>query len=132
MRIHRLIRGDGQCVAFEVENVYIRPKTIAKLVSTIVGVSEIRVHWPFSSSDDVHVEFKYQGKDFIVWEPFGDNSRYWIGPKQEGEVINTTLLEHAFEKYQSPLILKIIGDLITLNFKSLCPQKKTKKDGGTH
>jgi hypothetical protein len=76
MKIYKLNLDDGQCVAFEVENAYIRPRTIAKLVATIAGVTEVRVCWPFGPSDDCPVAFKYQAKDFVVWEPFGDNSRY--------------------------------------------------------
>lgn len=26
-------------------------------------------------------EFEVEGQRFIVWEPFGDNSRYWVGPE---------------------------------------------------
>ena len=25
----------------------------------------------------------FKGESFDVWEPFGDNSRYWIGPSDE-------------------------------------------------
>jgi hypothetical protein len=30
----------------------------------------------------VHIRFLYRGREYIVWEPFGDNSRWWIGPEQ--------------------------------------------------
>lgn len=113
MKIYRLNRNDGQCFAFEVENAYIRPKTIAKLVSDIVGISKVNAH---SSSKDIHLEFKYKGKDFIVWEPYGDNSHYWIGPKQEHEVVDITSLTYAFETYQLSLSSKFFGHLLTLKF----------------
>jgi hypothetical protein len=70
----------------------------------------------------VHVTFKYLGLDYIVWEPFGDNSRYWIGPAQEdAQSSNTDVapLANAFRDYQPPILVKMFGDLITLNFKSL-------------
>jgi hypothetical protein len=25
----------------------------------------------------------YRGREHIVWEPYGDNSRWWIGPEDE-------------------------------------------------
>ena len=119
MRVHKLNREDGQLFAFEIENVYIRPRKIAALLGAVDEVSNISLRKPFSSSSDVHLEFEYRGEDFMVWEPYGDSSRYWIGPKEEGEAVDISSLVKAFEEYQLPIVVKIFGDLITLNFKSL-------------
>jgi hypothetical protein len=35
------------------------------------------------SQNDVRLRFSYLGDDYEVYEPFGDNSRYWIGPDGE-------------------------------------------------
>lgn len=119
MRTYRINREDGRLFAFEIENVYIRPRRIASLLDAVDGVSNIRLRKPFSSSSDVHLEFKYQGKDFMVWEPYGDSSRYWIGPTEEAETTDISALVKAFEEYQPPVIVKAFGDLMTLNFRSL-------------
>jgi hypothetical protein len=32
----------------------------------------------------VHIRFRYHDRECIVCEPYGDNSRWWIGPADEG------------------------------------------------
>jgi hypothetical protein len=86
--------------AFEIENIHIDPA--AKL---------------FSKSSDIHVEFLYHGEPCIVWEPYGDSSRYWIGPKDETTgKLDVTRLEEGFKHYYPPLHRAIIGDCLTLRF----------------
>jgi hypothetical protein len=73
------------------------------------------------SPDDARIEFKCQGHDFIVMEPFGDNSRYWIGRKggkdDPAAAANIGRIKAAFERYKPPLPAKIFGDLASLNFR---------------
>jgi len=45
----------------------------ARILKTPTPLSSIR--------EEVFCEFEIQGQIFIAWEPFGDNSRYWIGPE---------------------------------------------------
>ncbi|MDE3043147.1 MAG: hypothetical protein KGJ82_21615 [Nitrospirota bacterium] len=56
-------------------------------------------------------------------EPFGDNSRYWIGPKGGKDDVpaaaNIGKIKSAFERYKPPLSVKLLGDLVRLNFKGL-------------
>jgi len=111
---------DGHCFAFEIENAYIASGQIVQLLQEVEGVTDIRARKPFSSSSDIHVSFGYKGQEFVVWEPYGDSSRYWIGPKDENEhSTDVTVLQEVFAKYAPSLPKKIIGDLITLNFKEL-------------
>lgn len=117
MKTHPVSTSDGnRFVAFEVENAYINPATIARLLADLDGVTEVTPRRMFSMSSDVHVEFKYQGKHYIVWEAFGDNSRYWIGPKEErNDIGEITLLEAAFKRYIPPFCRTLFGDIVTLN-----------------
>lgn len=48
----------------------------------------------FESGNEIHTEFTFDGANFVVWEPFGDNSRFWIGPSDDetGAVTNTLKL----------------------------------------
>lgn len=119
MKTYRLLRQDGFPYAFEVANVYVGPRRVVEILTGIQGVSDIRLGKAFDKSSDTRVRFKFRGHEFVVWEPYGDNSRYWIGPEQDNENLDISLLEQAFENYRPPLLVKIIGDLITLNFKSL-------------
>ena len=122
MRTYELHRDDGYFLAFEIENVYVRPKKIGEIINTVEGVTDVDVRKSSRASKDVHVNFKYLGIEYIVWEPFGDNSRYWIGPQKEGgqsSDIDISPLAKAFRDYEPPFLVKVFGDLITLNFKSL-------------
>ncbi len=127
MKTYKLHRENGYFYAFEIENAYIRPKKIAKLLDSIIDVTDVKLEKLFNSSIDVHIHFKYKDKDFIVWEPYGDNSRYWIGPEQESDadVTDITTLECIFKEYQPPRVFKIFGDIITLNFRSLFNLKQS-------
>lgn len=118
MRTYRFPSDKSILFAFEIENAYIRPGKIAKLLASVNGVRNVRTGRNLSSSES-RVEFEFLGNEFIVWEPFGDSSRYWIGPKQEQQTSDISVLEKVFKDYKPPLLVKIFGDLITLNFKSL-------------
>ena len=108
---------DGLVRAFEVENAYIGPSTVAQVLQRTEGVTDIELRRRFSSESEVHVRFKYQGCRCIVWEPYGDNSRYWIGPENMTVVEgNIAPVEKAFAKYQPPLHRAILGDVLTLRF----------------
>jgi hypothetical protein len=74
---------NGEVFAFEMPNSYfITSRGVARYFSLCPGVSIVRVRRPFAR-DDVHVQLEIQGDSFDVWEPYGDNSRYWIGPSAE-------------------------------------------------
>jgi hypothetical protein len=106
---------DGYPSAFEIENVYVGPRAIGRLLKTIDGVSDVRVRRMFGKWEDIHVWFKYRGRNCVVWEPYGDNSRYWIGPQDaEREKFDVSGLEGAFKAYRPPLHRQIIGDVLTL------------------
>lgn len=103
--------------AFEIENAFIAVSTIAQILEHIEGVTEVLVKKTFFKSSDVHVEFKYLGQPHIVWEPFGDSSRYWIGPQDGAEAAgNSTAIEQAFKHHKPPLYRAIIGEVITFRF----------------
>lgn len=103
--------------AFQVENAYIAVSTIVQLLQQVEDVTEVQPRKKLSGSSELHVEFKYLGQPYIVWEPFGDNSRYWIGPKDGVEAGgDSTAIEQVFKRYRPPLYRTIIGNVITLRF----------------
>ena len=102
--------------AFEIEQAYIGVRTVARLLTTIEGVSDLRLRRPFSASPDIHGEFTYRGKPFIVLEPYGDSSVYWIGPRDEENGTNIQPLQGAFLSYVPPLHRRVIGDILSLRF----------------
>jgi hypothetical protein len=116
MKIFPVFNADGfKTSAFEVENAYIGVATIINLLKNTECVTEIKPRKIFDRSCDIHVEFKYMEQPFIVWEPFGDNSRYWIGPQDRAESgIDITELEKTIANHKPTLIRKIVGDILSL------------------
>jgi hypothetical protein len=129
MKTYPVFNNEGiRAPIFQVDNVYVGPSSAAKILESIEHVTEIQLRKAFSKSSDVHVEFKYLNRSYIVWEPYGDNSRYWIGPADmlEGMPPVAALdrpddidrLERAFKDYRPHLLRKLIGDVLTLRFVS--------------
>jgi len=101
--------------AFEIEHAYLAPGTIAQVLRSVVGVSHVRERNPFSGPKEVHAEFRYMNRDYVVWEPSGDNTRYLVGPRvQSGTIVSIGLIEDAFKRYRPPLRRQLIGDLMSL------------------
>lgn len=120
MKTNSLFFEDGELFAFEIENVYISIRKSAMILAGISNVSDIRVRKLFSKGEsNVHIKFKYFGVEYILMEPYGDSSDYWIGPDGNNEKLNIVELENAFKQYRPHVIVKFFGDLISLNFKSL-------------
>jgi hypothetical protein len=107
---------DGRLRAFEIENAFIGPIAVARLLRRIDGVTDVAQRPPFSGESEVHVRFNYKDYPCMVWEPYGDNSRYWIGP--EGDAVfgeDMAQVEIAFAAYRPPLHRVVVGRLLTLH-----------------
>ena len=119
MKTYKLSREDGSSLGFEIENIYITRQKTATLLKKIDGVSDVQFCKLFSQGNDVRITFKYLEKECIVWEPYGDNSRYWIGSNNENEVIDFSLIENAFASYKPPFLVRLLGDLVSFKFLSV-------------
>ena len=71
----------GRTLAFEIDNIYMSLAAVARVLTAVPCVAGVRKRRPFSKWEEIHIWFSFAGHDCVVWEPFGDNSRYWIGPK---------------------------------------------------
>jgi len=117
MKTYPLRDANGFEFGFEIENAYIGLRTIAKLLSTITGVTNISKRRLFEYSKSDLITFNYLGQHFLVSEPYGDNSRYWICPKDiSKDRIEVTGIKTVFSVYQPSWLVKLIGDTITLKF----------------
>lgn len=76
--------------AFELNVVEVSLPWLARLLETVDGVSALERRRPFSRTP-WHLRFCYRGSWLVVCEPFGDNSRYWVGP--EAEEVDLSALE---------------------------------------
>lgn len=100
-------------IAFEIDNAYIGLRAIRKLLASINDVTDIRPRRLFSSWDQVHIRFKFKGYNYFVVEPFGDNSRYWVGPESENHA-GIDEIRRAFIEYKPNIVRNILGDIISL------------------
>ena len=116
MEIFSFYRDDGSLSGFEIENIYITPREIVRLLEKIDGVSNVKRRRLFGRPADIHVTFSCFGKDCVVWEPYGDNSRYWIGSSNENEAVKLDAVAKAFSVHEPPFFTKLWGDLVSFKF----------------
>jgi hypothetical protein len=101
-------------IGFEIDSVGVSTWWIARLLARVDGVTDVQRRRPFAVPADIKVEFKYSHQEFVVWEPWADNSRYWIVPKDPAlGVPAIDDLENAFRRSES-LFIKIFLDVFTL------------------
>ncbi len=119
MRTFPISDANGVPFAVEVENAYVTSRRIAQLIRGVEGVSAVSPRRRFGASPDVRMTFEYRHRSFVVLEPFGDNSRFWIGPDDaDAERIDISPIERTLRGYQPSKFAAMIGDLVTLRFAS--------------
>lgn len=112
--------------AFEVENILISPRQAAVLLGKVSGVSNVRCRRLFGPDPEIHVTFDYMSLEYVVWEPYGDSSRFWIGPlAEEVEGIDISPIEKVFQEHSPSFVRRLMGYVFLVGFKSVC----TKKEG---
>jgi len=106
MRIYGIPRDGERVAAFEVDNLWIGRRGFCRIVDRIPGVRWLRkpafLSW---FVEDIFCEFEVEGVAFVAEEPYGDNSRYWVGPagtgvdgKQLEYLPQIEIVREAFEK----------------------------------
>ena len=116
MRTHKFYNDKDVLFAFEIENIYISVKRIKKLLESINSVENISSGRNVAVAD-VRIKFEYCGDQFIVMEPFGDNSRFWIGAEENSKSFDVSAIERVFSNYKPPVFIRLLGNLVSLNFK---------------
>jgi hypothetical protein len=102
MRTYPHVRDDGTIAYFEISNAF--PWSLGfmrRVLTSVEGVSGFRRE---RNSDDRFC-FVYVGRRCVVHEPFGDNSRYWIGPAEPEPPIDMTVMRDAFTRFRFRLTL---------------------------
>lgn len=101
MRTYPLFnRPDGTLRGFEINSTWIWIGTTLDILKWVPGVTRVkRVYMR-----EERVAFQLHGEPCVVWEPFGDNSCYWIGPESaDSSTADLSALHQAFVSYRSPL-----------------------------
>ena len=113
MRTYPLKDSSGDTYAFEVGNVLLSPREIARFVKSKLGAEITAGPQGYPASDDMRLRFRYAGTEFEVFEPFGDNSRYWVGPYSEKpeRVASIDDLHAAFLAYRPSLFRRLVAVL---------------------
>lgn len=106
--------SDEEAAGFEVDSAHIGIFGIARLLERLPSVAEVARRPPFQAWGDVRVRFRFRGIDFVVVEPFGDNSRYWIGPV-EPQHVDTRELKDAFQSHVPPWPRRFFAGLMGVN-----------------
>lgn len=114
MHTYPVYDSEGRYRGFEIESVYISVKAIAATLATVPKVSNIRRRRLFASGAEMHVRFDYEGSPCVVWEPFGEISRYLIVPDDTMRILPLQPVEEAFARYVPNPVDQLIGDLLTL------------------
>jgi hypothetical protein len=113
METYELLDEDGRMFAFEVNNAGLGRKGVCRIVETIPG-AQITRRPKFLSwfREEVFCEFSVGGKTFVAWEPFGDNSRYWIGPEPTEWLTQTQSVRDAFESHKESRFFRRVGFVV--------------------
>ncbi|PVZ70359.1 hypothetical protein [Pelagibaculum spongiae] len=103
MKVHSLHDENGKLRAFEVTSTWVRMDPLLKILISVSGVSDVKRSW----FNDDRVSFKYHGYDCVVNEPWGDNSRYWVGviSPTEYKLVDFESVAVAFKSYKGFTLL---------------------------
>ena len=99
MRTFPIYRPDGSLLAFEIWNTWIWIGSLLRILRAVPGVSDVRRE----RSGDNRITFRFMSLAYVVNEPWGDNSRYWIGPAapEESAVVESSPLLLAFKRHRT-------------------------------
>jgi hypothetical protein len=117
MRVYDSRTEDGRLRGFEVENLWLGRRGAARVVRSIPGVRLVQAKWSWWARDDF-CEFELNGVRFFIEEPFGDNSRYWIGPRERGHQAELRIIRQRFLSLRRPewISARLIMAIIVLYF----------------
>jgi len=106
MKVYDLHDKEGRVFAFQIENVVIGRREVCYVASRIPGATLLRRPVRFLSwfRESTFCEFELEGVRFSADEgPWGDDSRYWVGPEPPRWVPQLHVVRQAFLDYR-PLL----------------------------
>ena len=77
MKTYPILKEDGRLRAFEITSAWLTFRPIYKVLRGVEGVTDIKRNW----FNEDRITFSYHSELFVINEPWSDNSRYWVGPK---------------------------------------------------
>lgn len=95
----------GRLLGFEISNTWLSRHQAARILARAPGVFITRpVRRPFSMEPalDEFCAFRLGDVECFLWEPFGDNSRYYIGTRAKNAGDELALTREAFTRVPPP------------------------------
>ena len=87
--------------AFEITSLWVTFRPLIALLRSVEGVSDVRRNY----LNDDRLSFRFHKAQFVVFEPFGDNSRYWVGPMEsETALLDLKPVHETFRLYSRPIL----------------------------
>ena len=91
----------GELIYFEVPNHFLSRIAACKLVAALPGSNVTFRQRLFTVfADDVFCKFELGGRNFELWEPFGDNSRFHVAALPLTACAELETLRKAFEAHR--------------------------------
>ena len=105
MKTYPILKSDGSLRGFEITSTWLVLRPLMNLLRAVPGVTDVRRRW----FNDNRVTFQFLGKPAVVNEPWGDNSRYWIGLEHPDASpdINIAPIHEAFTRYRGFLVVAL-------------------------
>lgn len=106
MRTYDIHDEQGRLHAFEVSNALLGRRQACAVIHDMAGAVVLRhARRMFSREpdNDEFCEFRVGNEIFVMWEPWGDNSRYWIGTRPPHTCAELEQVRAAFCAYR-PLL----------------------------
>lgn len=82
MRTFPIKDAEGSVFAFEIDAPLLGWR-LARRLRAVPGVTDVRPRRWWVGSPDVHIRFRYRDCEYVVWEAYGDSTRWWVGPQDE-------------------------------------------------
>ena len=132
MTVYDIKDPDGRAFAFEVDNLLLGRRAVCKMLARIPGCRIVRPPKFFSwLRESEFCQFEIDNITFVVEEPFGDNSRYWIGPRPPRWVPQIAVLRQAFidEAAPSPWVRGTMAALLIAMLSAIVSGLSTRHCG---
>jgi hypothetical protein len=102
MKVYDVHDAQGRLQSFEIENSPISRGAVIKILRTIPGLVVKRSPARFRFGEEDFCEFELAGTSFQASEPWGDSSRFWLGPSSGSYSENIVVIRDAFVRHSAP------------------------------
>jgi hypothetical protein len=100
MRVRELPSTEGKHHAFEVSNLLLTRSRACRVAEAIPGAKITKRSRLFRDTDEF-CTFIIGSDEYAIEEPYGDNSRYWIGTKNGKPSQSLPLVRAAFQEHRA-------------------------------